>query len=151
MKSVLDASFFFADLPLEGELYTTPLVVSELKDLRSKGRLESLLTRGLVVTEPGPESRRRVEDAADRSGDRIVLSRADVELLALALELGALLFTDDFAVQNTATVLGVETRSLVQRKAVRRTWRFRCNGCGRYYSQPGYCTVCGAIIKRKLK
>jgi UPF0271 protein len=151
MKSVLDASVFFTDLPLEGELYTTPLVISELKDLRSKGRLESLLTQGLVVTEPGRESRRRVEDAAEQSGDRIVLSRADIDLLALALELGAVILTDDFAIQNTAPILGVETLSLMQRKAVRRTWRFRCTGCGRYYSQPGYCMVCGAIIKRKLK
>jgi UPF0271 protein len=151
MKFVLDASVFFADLPLDGELYTTPLVVSELRDLRSKCRLESLRTRGLVVTEPGPESRRRVKNAADRSGDRTVLSPADIDLLALALELGAFLCTDDFAIQNTACVLGIQTRSLVQRKAGRRTWRFRCSGCGRYSGQPGYCPVCGAIIKRKLK
>jgi len=37
MKAVLDASIFFSDIMPDGELYTTPSVCDELKDIRSKG------------------------------------------------------------------------------------------------------------------
>lgn len=151
MKLVLDASAFFGDIPLEGELFTTPLIVSELKDLRSRGRLEVLRAGGLVVMEPGEESRRRVAAAAAASGDACMISPADHEILSLAFELGACLVTDDFAVQNIAIGLGIPTRSLLQRKAARRKWRFRCSGCGRYSKDTGECTVCGSPMKRTLK
>jgi endoribonuclease Nob1 len=151
MKLVLDASVFFGEMPLEGELFTTPLICSELKDLRSRGRLEVLSAGGLVVMEPGEESRRRVTAAAAGSGDACVISPADHEILALALELEACLVTDDFAVQNIAIALRIPTRSLLQRKAASRKWRFRCSGCGRYSKDTGECMVCGSPMKRTLK
>jgi len=151
MKFVLDASVFFGEIPLEGELYTTPLILTELKDLRSRGRLEVLCAGGLIVTEPGEESGRRVAIAAAGSGDACVISPADREILSLALELGACLVTDDFAVQNIAIALRIQTRSLLQRKAAPRKWRFRCSGCGRYSTDTDECTVCGSPMKRTLK
>jgi UPF0271 protein len=80
-----------------------------------------------------------------------VLSPADRDILALALELGAVLITDDFAVQNVAHRLGIATRSIRQRPARAIRWRYRCSGCGRYWQEPGDCPVCGAQIKRKIK
>jgi len=68
MRLVLDATAFFLDIPLEGELYTTPSVVAELADLASKCRFEALLARGLRVQEPGRERREEVEKAASASG-----------------------------------------------------------------------------------
>jgi endoribonuclease Nob1 len=151
MKLVLDASAFFGEMPLEGALFTSPLICIELKDFRSRGRLEVLQAEGLCVVEPGEESRQRVTEAATRSGDACVISPADHEILALALELGACLVTDDFAVQNVASTLRIPTRSLLQRKAAHRKWRFRCSGCGRYSKDTGECMVCGAPMKRTLK
>lgn len=151
MRSVLDASVFFSDLSVTGEAYTTPSVVAELVDLRSKCRYEALLATGLIVREPDECHRNAVETAAAECGDAERLSGTDREILALALELAAVLVTDDFAVQNVAHRLKISTRSIHQRSARPIRWRFRCSGCGRFYREAGECPVCGAAIKRKLK
>ena len=151
MTLVLDASVFFSEVPVVGRAWTTPSVVEELGDLHAKCRFEALSATGLLVREPRKEDLSRVEEAAARTGDAGVLSATDREILALALELSAVLVTDDFAVQNVAHRLGIETRSIRQRPARAIRWRCRCSGCGRYWREPGDCPVCGAPIKRKLK
>jgi UPF0271 protein len=151
MKAVLDASVFFSELPLEGELYTTPSVSEELLDIRAKGNFEKLCAGGLRVQSPGPENKAVVRQAAKTSRDSGVISATDEDLLALTLELGAVLYTDDFAIQNVASFMNLETRPIHQRKARQIRWKYRCSGCGRYYGHDGECMICGATIKRKLK
>ena len=151
MNAVLDASFFFGEFHAEGDLFTVPPVVDELKDIRAKGNFEKWCARGLRVQSPTGESRKRVISVAAATKDVTVISAADRDLLALALDLGADLHTDDFAIQNIALVLGVKTTPILQRKARRVHWKYRCSGCGRYAEQDGECPVCGAAIKRKLK
>ena len=136
MMFVLDASVFFSDIPIDGPACTTPSVVGELADLHARCRFEVLAATGLSVREPREEDLARVEAAAVRTGDAGVLSATDRDILALALELPAVLVTDDFAVQNVARTI---------------RWRYRCSGCGRYWREPGECRVCGAPIRRKLK
>jgi UPF0271 protein len=130
---------------------TVPSVVDELKDIRSKGNFEKWCARGLRVQSPSDESRKRAVLAATATKDVTVLSGTDRDLLALALELGAELHTDDFAVQNVAHLLGVKTVPILQRKARHVQWKYRCSGCGRYADHDGECPVCGAAVKRKLK
>ncbi|MFA4877968.1 MAG: nucleotide-binding protein [Methanoregula sp.] len=151
MKAVLDASVFFSEIPLVGELYTTPSVCDELLDIRAKGNFEKLCAGGLRVVSPGPESMTAVRLAAKTSRDSGVISKTDEELLALTLELGATLYTDDFAIQNVAGVMNLETHPILQRKARKVRWKYRCSGCGKYYGHDGDCPICGALIKRKLK
>ena len=151
MKAILDASIFFTEFSLEGELFTTPTVCDELKDIRSKGNFEKWCAAGLRVVTPGKESLGRVAAAAATSRDSGVISETDADLLALAIDLDAVLYTDDFAIQNVASVLGVKTHPIQQRKAKRIHWKYRCTGCGRYFDHDGECQICGAAIKRKLK
>jgi UPF0271 protein len=151
MKAVLDASVFFSDRHPEGELFTTPSVCEELLDIRAKGNYEKLCAKGLTVQSPSRENRECVAAAAVTSRDAGVISETDRDLLALSRDLGAVLFTDDFALQNVALVLGVETHPITQRKARRVHWKYRCAGCGRYFDHDGECPVCGSAIKRKLK
>ncbi len=151
MKSVLDASVFFSGLQPEGELFTTPSACDELLDIRAKGNFEKLAAAGLVVRSPSQESLDAVAAGALASRDAGVISGTDRDLLALARDLGAVLWTDDFAIQNVAVVLGIGTHPILQRKARRVRWKYRCSGCGRYYGHDGECPVCGAAIKRKLK
>lgn len=150
-KAVLDASFFFGDFPVKGDVFTVPLAVDELRDIRAKGNFEKWCARGLRVQTPTEESGKRVISAATITKDVTVISGTDRDLLALALDLGADLYTDDFAIQNVALVLGVKTVPILQRKARRVHWKYRCSGCGRYAEQDGECPVCGAAVKRKLK
>ena len=151
VRRVLDATAFFVEMPLEGELFTSPLVVDELADARSRCRFEAFSAAGLQVITPGRDSRQRVEEVSQKSGDAGVLSAADVEILALAIEISAEVVSDDFAIQNVAHHLGIPLRPLQQRRAKKRTWRFLCPGCGRYSDGPGECLVCGAVPKRTIK
>jgi endoribonuclease Nob1 len=151
MSFVLDTSFFFGEFPAEGDTFTVPSVVDELKDIRARGNFEKWCARGLRVQSPTEESCRRVTAAAKTTKDVTVISGTDRELLALALDLGAGLYTDDFAIQNVALVLGVKTIPILQRRAKLVRWKYRCSGCGRYADHDGECPVCGAAIKRKLK
>jgi endoribonuclease Nob1 len=151
MKAVLDASVFFTDFTIDGEVFTTYSVTEELKDIRSKGNFEKWCAAGLKVLSPAGQTLSRVAEAAATSRDTGIISTTDAELLALALELDAMLYTDDFAIQNVATVLGVKTCPIQQRKAKRIHWKYRCSGCGRYFDHDGECMICGAAIKRKLK
>jgi len=150
-KRVLDATAFFLDIPLEGELVTTPAVVEELLDATSRCRFEAFAAAGLVVSSPGKSSLQEVQRAAAATGDEPVLSRADREILAVALETGAEVVSDDFAVQNVARHLEIPLVPLQQRRARKRMWKFRCPGCGKLAEGPGECPVCGSGLKRTLK
>jgi UPF0271 protein len=151
VKQVLDAGAFFLDISFSGEVYSVPAVVAELRDLRAKCRFDLLEQQGLRVIQPGDQALSEVKSAARRTGDQGVLSSADEAVLALALEIGGDICTDDFAVQNVAKELGIAVHPIQQRRAARVQWKYRCAGCGRYYKEPGECLVCGAQIKRKLK
>jgi UPF0271 protein len=151
MRYILDTSFFFYDRTVDGELYTTQSVIDELRDLRSKSRFDVLCTLGLTLAEPSGENTEKVRAASRKSGDAGIISDTDCDILSVALDLDAVLLTDDFAVQNVAGVLGVQTIPIIQRKAKRIYWKYRCSGCGRYSDHDGECLICGSIIKRKLK
>ncbi|MGB8220533.1 MAG: nucleotide-binding protein [Methanoregula sp.] len=151
MKCILDSTVFFTDYPVNGECYTTPSVVEELLDLTSKCRYDQLADAGLTVRSPSAQELARVKEAARISGDLPVISGTDCDVLALAGELGATIFTDDFAIQNIAAAMGISVQPLRQRAAKKRVWKYRCTGCGRYFKTDGECPVCGSNIKRKLK
>ncbi|HMK15413.1 MAG TPA: nucleotide-binding protein [Methanomicrobiales archaeon] len=151
MRYAVDASFFFSGLTLEGEVFAPPSVVEELVDLRSRGRLEALLAGGLEVRTPSAEGLDRVARAAGETGDSPALSPADTDLLALALDAGATVVSDDYAVQNVALRLGLGVRGILRKKASPRRWKFRCPGCHRRYASAGTCPECGSALKRTLK
>ena len=99
---------------------------------------------------PGPESavtdrgeRKTGDLCGRRTKDVTVISATDIDLLPLRGS-GGRPVTDDFAIQNVALVLGVKTVPILQRKARRVHWKYRCSGCGRYAEQDGECPVCGA-------
>jgi len=151
MTFVLDATVFFSEWRGEGGLLTTPAVVEELRDSRSRFRYEVFVTEGLEIKTPSQTSIDRIGAAMIATGDATVLSPTDIELLALSLEERATLVTDDFAIQNVAHALGIPTLPVQQRPATRRSWRYRCRGCGRYFRSPGTCPVCGSEMKRTIK
>jgi len=103
---VLDSTAFYAGIPYQGRgrYYTTYFVLEEVKH-QSVG--SSLLHTRVQVTEPSVESLQRVKAMAAKTGDSNALSKTDVSLLALALDLSkdgdkVNLVSDDFAVRNVA-------------------------------------------------
>ncbi|KAL9128767.1 MAG: hypothetical protein Q9217_002616 [Psora testacea] len=68
-------------------LITIPSVVSEIRDQNARSRLETMLKPFLTIRIPRPQSLKFVIDFAQRSGDFSVLSRTDLEILAITYEL----------------------------------------------------------------
>ena len=107
---VLDSSAFINAFSVDFEnALTTPGVVGEVKDLASRGLLEAARSKGLRIVSPSRDSVERVRGKASR-----LLSRVDVEVLALAFERKAVVVTDDYRMQNTAKKLGLEFISIVR-------------------------------------
>jgi UPF0271 protein len=148
---ILDASVFFSAWRTPEPCITTPEVVDEVRDSASRLRLEVFLSEGMKVCEPSPASRHRVEGGMQQSGDTAILSPTDAGLLALALDSGGTIVTDDFGLQNVALHLQIPVLPIHQRRAKVRTWRYRCTGCGRYGEGPGSCPVCGSPMKRTIR
>lgn len=69
------------------ELITTPSVVSEIRDPDARTRVETLYLPFLKQRTPTPNSFNIISEFARKTGDRAVLSRTDVEVLALAYEI----------------------------------------------------------------
>jgi len=153
---VLDTSAFIYGIAPGGEMETVPAVCAEVKDERSRLKLE--LLEGLQVIEPDDRFIARVAEAAHETGDDQRLSKADGDLLALALQekesgKDAVLMTDDYAVQNVARRLEVRVVALRQKKSrYKITWEKRCVGCHRAYQDGDTCVVCGSplILKKRF-
>ncbi|KAF3479769.1 uncharacterized protein GIQ15_06745 [Arthroderma uncinatum] len=67
-------------------LITTPSVISEIRDPDARRRIETLYLPFLTQRSPKPDSLKVVAEFARKTGDREVLSKNDLEILALAYE-----------------------------------------------------------------
>lgn len=152
---VLDASAFIYGIVPGGEMETVPAVYAEVKDEISRLKLE--LMESLKIVEPDGRCVARVAEAARKTGDDRRISRADGDLLALALEekeagKDVVLMTDDYAIQNVARRLGVRASALRQKKSRGNViWEMRCTGCGRTFAGGEICPVCGSPLRMKKR
>ncbi|USS40488.1 hypothetical protein NF865_09330 [Thermococcus aggregans] len=146
---VIDTAIFIQGVDVEG--VTSPKVLEEIKDPESRLFVESLISVGKVkVMVPSKESIEAVKGKALETGELGELSEADIEILALAYELKAEIFTDDYNLQNIATLLGLKFRTLKRgiKKVIK--WRYVCIGCGRKFeTQPpdNICPDCGSRVR----
>ena len=69
------------------KIYTVPSVIDEVKDPHARSRLEVTVIPFLTIQSPKPESIAFVTNFARRTGDYAILSRTDIEVLALSYEL----------------------------------------------------------------
>jgi UPF0271 protein len=138
--------YYGKDLPPDFECVITPGVVSELEREDMAERTELLLATRIRVLSPSQRSMQRIAKEAERTGDSRRLSGTDKELLALALDLGYELITDDYSIQNVARAMGIPCRGMDQR-GIREVfeWQARCVGCGRTFpADVRRCDVCGS-------
>ena len=149
VKVVLDTSALFGleQVPPNWEAYVTEGVLAELEKYNDR-RAENLL-HTIKVSQATTASLSKVKEAARGTGDSSRLSKTDMEVLALALELKAALATDDYSIQNLASVLGVEYLPMNMKgisKVVR--WNYLCTGCGKVFKEPQPdCPVCGSALR----
>ncbi|KAI9373757.1 Nin one binding Zn-ribbon like-domain-containing protein [Aspergillus egyptiacus] len=69
------------------ELVITPSVVAEIRDPDARQRVETLYLPFLKQRTPSPKSVSVLSEFARKTGDRAVLSKTDIEVLALAYEI----------------------------------------------------------------
>ena len=152
---VLDTSvlYYGKDLPEGYECVITPGVVRELNKEEMGSRLEMLLATRIRISSPTERSMKRVAAEAEKTGDSRRLSETDKELIALALDLGYELVTDDYSIQNLAKVIGIPCRGMDQ-KGIAEVfeWQARCKGCGKAFpADVRVCDVCGTETKVRRK
>ncbi|KAI4132865.1 MAG: hypothetical protein LQ347_002416 [Umbilicaria vellea] len=68
-------------------LVTVPSVIAEIRDSTTRTRVETLLLPFLTLRSPTPGSVKTVSDFARKTGELAVLSRPDIQILALAYEI----------------------------------------------------------------
>jgi len=161
---VLDTSAFimgYNPMSINEKQYTAPLVLEELSPKSStRLRLNLAMETGKIKLQaPKPGFIRKIRNLSGEVGDLRHLSDADVQILALSLELSesgfnALVVSDDYAVQNVADQLGFEYRSLATFGIrYRFKWVLYCPACKRKYPQEyenKRCEVCGTLLKMKV-
>ncbi|RNJ80175.1 MAG: nucleotide-binding protein [Nitrosopumilus sp. B06] len=151
---ILDASAFYAGIPFSSteKYHTTPQVYDEIRHIKKDhGALEMLLETGrLVLVMPAAESTAKAVSASKKTGDYGQLSKQDISVIALCMELGGKLVSDDYAVANVAKNSGISVESVMTR-GIQKTgrWIYYCPGC-RATRSGAECRVCGTQLKKKL-
>ena len=115
---VLDTSAFLAGFDpfsVGEDQLTVPQVEEEVRSNSITWvRFKTAVENGkLKVKAPSHEFLNRVKVSANRVGDSFFLSKTDMRILALALELKVKgytpqIVTDDYSIQNVATQIGIE-------------------------------------------
>jgi len=152
---ILDASAFYAGVPFRSsnDCYTTSLVYDEIKHIKKNhDALGTLLeTNRLKIREPNKESTNAAIRAAKDTGDFPQLSKQDISILALCIEMNGEIISDDFAISNVAKNIGLKISPIMTQgiKDVGK-WVHYCPGCRTNHTSGKECPMCGTPLKRKL-
>ena len=86
-----------------------------------------------------------------KTGDFNQLSKQDISVIALCIQLKGELITDDFAISNVSKNLDIKISPLMTSgiKDVG-TWIHYCPGCRKNFNSGSECPLCGTLLKRKL-
>ena len=142
--------------------YTVPevkkeLIAGSIPWVRFNTAIEN---KKLTVKSPKDSFFQEIQEASRKIGDMRYLSEADLQVLALSLELKSkglspMIITDDYSIQNVANEVDVEFRSLITFGIkFRFKWILYCPACFRKYPSDykfKSCQVCGTELKRKTK
>lgn len=134
---------------VEKELLTGTMAQLRFRLSKEKGNL--------TVRPPSSRSRETVDDVSTQAGEKGILSEADRDVVALALDLrqsglDPVIVSDDYAVQNLAEHLQLKYGSLANFGIVHKfQWIMYCPACHRRYKQPARtCRICGTELRRKV-
>ena len=153
-KLILDTSAILSRRVslMQGNVATTTSVLDEIR-LGKIARYTSFSSDMMDIVTPGKESLCAARKAAEETGDLHELSSTDLDVIALCLDLNGILVTDDYAMQNVASRLGLEFMG-ADLKPIDRDikWQYRCTGCGKIFQQHvEICPVCGHQTKRAVR
>ena len=150
---ILDTCAFLTQKHPAGEFATVPGIKSEIVNRQSRQYFENMLATHLKVMKAQKNSYDVVKKEAKETGDYDVLSKVDMDILALGYECKGTIITDDFAIQNVALALEVRFLSCSGKViSEKRAWRYKCTACNHKEKvKLKNCSVCGNEEIRRIK
>tara|TARA_E500000331_G_scaffold265654_1_gene256902 strand:+ start:322 stop:786 length:465 start_codon:yes stop_codon:yes gene_type:complete len=150
---ILDTCAFLTQKHPTGEFVTVPGIKTEIVNRQSLQYFENMLATHLKVMKAQKNSYDVVNKEAKETGDYDVLSKVDVDILALGYECKGTIITDDFAIQNVALALEVKFLSCSGKViSEKRAWRYKCTACNHKEKvKLKNCSVCGNEEIRRIK
>ena len=152
---IIDASAFYAGIPFSSsnEFYTTSLIFDEIKHIKKNhGAIDILVTTNrLKIRDPSSEFLEMAREESKKTGDFNQLSKQDISVIALCLQMNGEIITDDFAISNVAKNLNLKVSPLMT-SGINDVgnWIHYCPGCKKNFESGSECPLCGTQLKRKL-
>jgi rRNA maturation endonuclease Nob1 len=169
---IFDTNIFLKGIDiniLKEKIYTTPEILEEIKVLKYSDKNRNILDRiavaiekeHLIIKKPEVEYIKRVMDSSKITGDINSLSKADIGLIGLSLELHenleeeVVLYSNDYSIQNLCSEMNIKFNSIF-RKGIKskKIFQIFCPLCNKSYptgTEVKYCEVCGSKLKRRPK
>jgi UPF0271 protein len=156
---VLDTSVFLSGKSFnisQGEIITTDSVSDELKPGgKDYMNFQFLKEKGLKIYQPSYKYVKKISGIADKQGEKMRLSKTDVDILAIAFEIKEewnkkpVIVTDDYSIQNIAEIINIRFLTISKRGITKNfKWERCCRGCGKkILDDSNHCPVCGSSIR----
>ncbi len=132
-------------LPFE-QVVTVPEVTQEIRSREAANRFEN---ENIEIRVPGKKAVEEVREKAKEINSSV--SETDIKLVSLAKELGAVLVTDDYHMQNLCIHLDTDWKPFLK-EGIKEglEWENVCINCGRKVEK-GKCPICGSKTKKVPK
>ena len=128
-------------------------VFDEIKHIKKNHDALGILleTNRLKIRNPSTESTASAINAAKTTGDYTQLSKQDISIIALCIEMNGQIISDDFSISNVAKNLGLVV-SPIMTLGIRDVgkWIHYCPGCKTNHNSGKECPVCATPLMRKL-
>lgn len=126
---------------------------SQLEELRRLSPQRAMLIESIDI-EWMSMGTNDAESAAATTGDLPRLSPVDLDILALALATGEILFTDDYSLQNVCRSVNHPFEAVSNKRSRQQwSWELRCIGCRATKKADSQkeeeCDICGSPMKVK--
>ncbi|KKM96764.1 hypothetical protein LCGC14_1174780 [marine sediment metagenome] len=135
------------------EFFTTSLIFDEIKHIKKNHDAIGTLmeTKRLKISDPDAEFVDKIKAASKKTGDFNQLSKQDISVIALCLQMNGEIITDDFAISNVAKNLNLKVSPLMT-SGINDVgnWIHYCPGCKKNFESGSECPLCGTQLKRKL-
>ena len=154
VSRILDATSFYAGVPFSSQEqgFTTPLIFEEIKHIKkSHDAVQALIDLGrLKIVEPEEKYIKFILDESKNTGDLSELSKEDMSVLALCVQLNGELVTDDFTVSNVARHLNLKVIPIMT-KGISKVLDsvYWCPACNKDFKKMSDCPICGSKLRKK--
>ncbi|MFW9998996.1 MAG: NOB1 family endonuclease [Candidatus Hodarchaeota archaeon] len=169
---IFDTNIFLTGIDvnvIQGEIYTTPSIIDEVKDPRYIEKNRNILnkinvaieTKKLKIKVPENEYIKKVKETSKKTGNFKALSDVDTELIALTLELmeksnkNVTIYSNDYSIENVCSELSIPYSPLYK-EGIESTiiWEVYCPQCKIIHHPEDLnriCETCGSKLRRRPK